>query len=159
MGTPSDIPNTHTTLHGRSLVIARMAWGVAVFLTLGLYVMALPVRYHHLLNQPPAMQSGLAQLGLSVSLHAVYLLAVEIITFLAFWLTALVIVWRKPDDWMVLFFSFSLMIVGISFPVTVGALEIQNPAVWHVPMLFLRSLSWASNITFFYLFPDGRFVP
>ena len=73
---------------------------------------------------------------------------------------AALIFWRKSDDLMALLASFCLVALGGSFPDIPATLAALHPA-WHVPVTLISEgvIGFPSLILFFFLFPDGRFVP
>jgi signal transduction histidine kinase len=72
---------------------------------------------------------------------------------------AALIFWRRSDDRMGLFVSFSLLTFGTAtFTFTMEALAVRHLA-WQIPVASLHFLGAASFGLFLYLFPDGRFVP
>jgi hypothetical protein len=110
-----------TRLHGRRLILARVAWVAAVSLLVVSFLAMLPANYTGLqtvctgatcgLGQPsPDSAQALQKLGLSVSTYAAFTLALTLASaFLCFTLGA-VIFWRKSDDWMALLVA--LMVVA-----------------------------------------------
>jgi hypothetical protein len=71
---------------------------------------------------------------------------------------AALIFWRKSDDRMALFASFFLVALGASFPDVPNALAATYP-LWRLPITFVSALGLPSLTIFFFLFPNGRFVP
>src|SRR5437763_15405918 len=107
----SGAPNTH--LHGRGLILARVAWVVAVTLIVALFLATLPAYYTLLQTvctgalcgpvQPtPDSAQAMQKLGLSTGAYANFILVLTLaLAFLCFAVSA-VIFWRKSDDWMAL---------------------------------------------------------
>jgi hypothetical protein len=166
--TASDQPETHLT--GRPLFLARGAWIAVVGLSVGLYLFNIPLQFAYFqivcsravcpVDQlSPAGLEQLRQAGLSLGFFAGYFTALNVIVKLVFCIIAAVIFWRKSDDGMGIFASLVLVLFGITLsgsPITpVGQ---QYPALL-LPSLFLTFLGGACFTLFFYLFPDGRFVP
>jgi hypothetical protein len=160
---------TTTRLEGRGLILARGIWLILVVLTLSLLVVSVPVRYQELLQvcvplhcNPMQLSSAdvpaLRLLHLSFSFYATYNLSLDIGYTLVFALIAAVIFWRRSDDRIGLFVSFTLIIYGAGFPPTIEALATAQP-VWRLPGFFVQDLAAFCIITLAYLFPDGRFVP
>ncbi len=78
---------------------------------------------------------------------------------LVFFAVAAVIFWRRSDDWMALFAAIMLVAFGGNvFIDTKHALADGSP-VWFWPVTFMDFLGSTALFVFFYLFPDGRFVP
>jgi hypothetical protein len=160
---------SQTTLRLRAhwLVIVRAAWLIVATLTLVMYGVGLPFRFDTLRTvcaqvecsptQPtPDDALVLRQLGLSLNFYGAYLTTLEIVITLVSVLVGVVIFWRRSDDWMGLFVSLMLVTPPIS-PI-IDALVAVQPA-WHWPALLVQNLGFLSFGIFFYLFPDGRFVP
>src|SRR2546423_8047647 len=159
-----------TRLQGGALVLARGMWIVGVVVVLVIFFASTPayfaalhvvgsnqlnLQYGSLLT--PAGLRQLHALGLSVDFYAAYLVVISGIFVLAWFVVGGLIFWRKSDDRMAFFASFALMIFSVTFAAgnMVGAL----PPGWWVPIQSVRFIGGMSLSVFFYVFPDGRFVP
>jgi hypothetical protein len=102
----------------------------------------------------------LEELGLSRGFYAAYQgVGVETAFTLVCFTVAAVIFLRRSDDRMALFTSFVLLIFGGAGAAgTMRALAETHPAFWF-PVHLLDYVSQVCFGIFFYLFPDGRFVP
>lgn len=152
VGTGRSGSDTH--LHGRALTLARATWATLVLLVLGVFVMGLPETVRQAQALKPETIAGLAQLGLSPSFNAIYMCVLDALTLLGFVAFAVLIFWRRSDDWMV-------MLVGLTLLLT-GMLYTAPPFEAAVPLLLLAllaGLAEVSQIAFVLLFPDGRFFP
>ncbi len=145
-------------LQGRRLMVARVAWGTLVALALGLVLAAVPAVYLHLSAPPEAVGASLARRGLPIRAYAAYLTALQVIFGLCHFAIAGLIARRKSDDGPALFVSLFLVLIGAANPPNVVALAALLPGLV-VPVTIARLLLDTSLILFFYLFPDGRFVP
>jgi signal transduction histidine kinase len=137
-------------LRGRWLFIARVIWfaylhtissGVVTDLTAG-----------------QLTQDGvraLHALGLSVDIYATYHIVLNTIFMFGFLTVGAVIFWRKADERMALFTSFAL----ITFPIGFIFQTTTLPSTWWLPVQFMSFLISISFALFFYLFPNGQFVP
>src|SRR5205823_8942284 len=106
----------------------------------------------------PAGMQALQNLDFSVRDYAVYTLVLMLVVFL-FWCTVGgVIFWRKSDDWMALFVAFFLITFNTSSQGPSYVLALASP-MWNLPVKFETFLVSIALFLFFYLFPDGRFVP
>ena len=157
-------------LSGHTLVIVRITWLTLAVLSLSVYLAAIPPRLDQL--STVCAQAGCArqqlfpeearllqQFGLSMSFYAVYIRAIGIITVLGFVAAAGIIFWRKSDDWVAVSLSFTLIMFGTAaFSTATNALVMLQSA-WRLPIDFLRAISWAASLLFFFLFPNGQFVP
>ena len=146
-----------TQLHGTWLHLARVAWWLAVLAITIIFVIALPVRMEQIRQDPYQLTPILNQLGLGITFFVFYGHTLEILLSLACLAIALVIYWRKSDDWLGLLVSLGLVsFMALLPPIT--ALSETNPE-WRIPVFLLRIFSFAALLMIFYLFPDGRFVP
>jgi hypothetical protein len=149
-----------TRLTGRWLILARGVWIGVVALALGLYLLSIPLQLADLSDQiGPAGLEQLRQAGLSLGFYAGYLTALNAIFVLVFSMVGAVIFWRKSDDWMGLFASLTLVLLGITNDsAALTPVGQQYPALIFL-VQFVAFLGAACIVLFFYLFPDGRFVP
>jgi hypothetical protein len=102
----------------------------------------------------------LQQSGVSPEFYAAYV-GVGLSTFvtLVFFALAAVIFWRRSGDRMALFGSFMLLVFGgAAITGTMRDLAQAHPVFWF-PTELLNYIGQVSFGIFFYLFPDGRFVP
>jgi signal transduction histidine kinase len=101
---------------------------------------------------------ALARLGLRENFVSGVSTAVEVFFALITFAIAAVIVWRKPDDPAAWLFSlaFMLSLLGTMRPVL--AFYDSQP-VWRPTLDMWFSLALSAFVLFFYLFPDGTFVP
>ena len=162
--------STASTLSGRWLVLARVVWVAAAVLTVGVFAAGVPARYAELRSvcadgeecaigrlYPEDVQT-LGDLGFSVGSYAAYTLTLEVGFFTVFFASAAVIFWRKSDEWVALVVALFLMTFGGTLPGVAAALPAAHPD-WGLPLRFVGLLSSVSLSLFFYVFPDGRFVP
>jgi hypothetical protein len=143
-----------TRLRGRRLVVARVVWVGLVISVLGAFALGVPRTFEIALTLRPTTRAGLAQLGLSASFNALYLVSLDTVTMLGFTLFALLIFWRRSDDWMIMLVGIMLLLSGMLY--TAPAFEARIPVV---VIASLAALAEISQVAFLLLFPDGRFVP
>ncbi len=162
-----------THLHGRWLVIVRVVWVAVVVFTLSIFLLSLPAYFAQLqivcvsdtcVYSYGQLTTGTAQalrnLGLSTGGYAVSILALAIASALVFFGVACVLFWRRSDDWMALFVSLFLVVIGVNFSIQAQATLATNvQTAWYWSHTVLIGLGWASLSLLLYLFPDGRFVP
>ena len=152
----------------------RVAWVVSAVIVLGLDAAGIPYVYaryesvctggaevcseDNLLTPEGARE--LAEIGLSPGFYAAYQgVGIETVFTLVCFAVAAVIFLRRSDDRMALFTSFVLLIFGGAGAAgTMRALAEAHPAFWF-PVTLLDYISQVCFGIFFYLFPDGRFVP
>ena len=147
-----------TRLGGPRLVAAWVALAAVAILALELFVVSLPALYNQLIDPDETVRASLTQLGISVSSYAVYRGALAVVFVLGYSAVAAVIAWRRPDDWMALFVSLFLLTFGTSVSLPLAGLS-EVPATLAPLYSLVSFLGWTSLSLFFYLFPDGRFVP
>lgn len=151
-----------TRLTGRGLVAARAAYLATVAALGGLFVAALPARAAQLARLfqtlTPAQEAALREAGISGAEHARLVFGLELLVAAAFAGSALLIFWRRADDWVAMYVSAALVgyVVWVAPPLDALA---AAPS----PLRGAASAAQAAGATgallFFYLFPDGRFVP
>src|SRR5258708_27574035 len=161
-----------TRLHGRRLVLARVVWVAVVVFTLSIFMLSLPAYFAQLQTVctgvtcvysygqlTPGTAQALQNLGLSTGGYAVSILGLGIASALVFFGVACVLFWRRSDDWMVMFVSLFLVIIGVNFSVQAQAtLETNVQTAWYWSHTVLIGLGWVSFSLLLYLFPDGPFV-
>ena len=158
------------TLPGRWLLIARMAWVVAALLYLGVFISGIPSEFARLkcpctdavscsLIPHLTVQKvqELKELGLSAEVFATYFVAIEVaFTALSAAIGALIF-WRRADDRMALLVSLMLLTFGGALPIPLFTLDLSP--LWTAAARAVSFVGAASAILFFYVFPDGHFVP
>jgi len=160
--------DTHLLLSGWHLAAARAVWAVLALGAAVLYAAALPARYAQLQTTCAAGACAPGQVAagtlvpsgahLPTTTYAGALLALDLLFAAVYIATALVILWRRSADRMALFVSLMLVLWGLTFTGTMDALAQLHP-LWFVPTAGVRFLGAALITVFFYVFPDGRFVP
>lgn len=159
-----------TRLRGRWLLLARIGWVAVVIATLVLFAGGASGFFAELQGTcagagcdrwllSPEQAQGLEVAGLSLGFYAAYKITLEAFFVLSFCVVAAVIFWRRSYDWMALFAAIMLVVFGgNTFIDTHRALNLDSPIWWWLDT-FMAFLGSAMLFVFFYLFPDGRFVP
>ena len=107
----------------------------------------------------PAKVHELGGMGLSVGFYAGYLIAVELIFAITSFAVGVLVFWRRSDEPMALFLALLLVtLAGAALSRGLGAFA-DEPAAVRLVVSFVSFLGNTSLVVFFYLFPDGRFVP
>jgi hypothetical protein len=134
-------------------------------LTVGLFLASIPAHHDALVSfsdsdlKPATVRASLEASGVSVRFYAVCLLSISIVSTVVWVAVAGVIFWRRADNWIALFFSFSLITFGtLSLPPSLPVLADQSSAVW-LPINVLALIGTVALYIFYLLFPNGRFVP
>ncbi len=156
----TDLPRpTSTRLQGGWLVAARVTQLAIMVLTLVLYAAGLTPALTELRRAFLGYEAALLQFNLSVDFFATYFVFLELAKMAAFLTTAAVIFWRRSEDWMAIFLS--LMLVTFGADVVFGVIRNLGggqPA-WRLPADVVVVFGQVSVVVFFFLFPDGRFIP
>ncbi|HJT57140.1 MAG TPA: GAF domain-containing sensor histidine kinase [Ktedonobacteraceae bacterium] len=156
-----------TRLHGSWLVLARLVCLTLCALSVGFYVAGVlsyiahdylfcsgPVAACHTYGNvvvPPHQGPGLSREAVGISI-----VVRDSIFSLGYWLMAAFLFWRKSDDRVALLAAVSLGIFPLVF--NLGFIS-TLPSPWWFPASVVRVLGSLCFILFYYVFPDGRFVP
>ena len=152
------ITATSLQLRGQALVFARLAWAILVAQAVVLFAAAFPAQYRQLSHPPADVSAQLAHAGLSVHLYAAYLTAVGGIVALVCCCVAALILRHRPHDRIGLLASLFLVLLGLSSPQWMQFVARSYPAL-ALPANLATFLFATILVAFFFLFPDGRFVP
>lgn len=153
-------------LRGHRLLLARAGCVLAAALLIGLFVVATPARYEQMIAlsdlppgiNPDVLRANLKGSGLSIGLYSAYRVATEVSFAAVCVALAGAIFWRRSDERMALLVVLILVLLGTTFWNTTTALALYDP-VWYQVGQSLGIIGKMSLFLFFYLFPDGRFVP
>jgi signal transduction histidine kinase len=160
-----------TRLHGRWLVLAWVTWAALVVLTLGVFVVSIPVYVAQLQtiglsattctsqHLTPDTAPVLRNLGLSVESYTLFSVALIVASALGWFTVGGVIVWHKPTDWMSLLVAMMLVTEGVVGTSCLPSPLEKSSLAWRLPIHFLYFLGPVLFLLVFSLFPDGRFVP
>ena len=139
-----------TQLSGRWLILARVLWVTLVALILAAFVIIFP-KYIDL-----EVAQAHQRLSFSIGSYAFYTITLTSASMLMCLAVAVVIFWRKSNDWRALLVALMLVLIGT----TVVTNAVQEPhSAWEIPALILNTLAFGVLFLVFSLFPDGRFVP
>jgi len=156
-------------LQGRTLVLARIGWIAGVVAALIISIVSTPAFFAALrtvsatgssLNGLQLTAGGVRELralGLSLDFYAAYLVAINVIFVVVWFAVGGIIFWRKSDEPMALYASFILMLFAVSFTNTYAVDTL--PSGWWIPVQCVRFVAGFGLSLFFYIFPDGRFMP
>jgi hypothetical protein len=149
-------------------VLARVVYGAAMLLCLAVIVGSIPIDLTLFqticagdscaASQQLSASSAqaLQQLGLSVSAYGVLGLGLTVLITCIWVGVALVILWRKSDEWRALLVALMLVYLGANTVVSPA----QNvPSFWQLPANLVGYVSFLLIFLAFLLFPDGRFRP
>jgi signal transduction histidine kinase len=162
---------TPARLRGRWLAAARAIWLLIAAVSLILVIFGVPKEFAlYRTTCDTSMCDGsqltaagardLAAIGISTTLYASYNLAFEIFFFVVWFTVAVAIFWRKSDEPLAWFVSLTLLTFGMAFPGFAEVTRIFDRNVfWMLVSTPLLFIAICSIVIFFYVFPDGQFVP
>jgi hypothetical protein len=166
-----------TTLHGRWLFLARMAWVMLAITALAIVVFSVPSSFEHYssvctaasevcseqetVDQPtPEGMRALQDAGLSVRTYALLNVVVDKVFQLVWFAAGALIFWRRSDDRMALLVSAFLVSFGpVSVDTTDAEALISSQPAWWLPVRGVDVVGNVCVVLFFLLFPSGRFAP
>jgi len=158
-----------TRLYGPWLIFARIVWIAVVVISLTVSLVDIPLQFARLhivcvgsdceQQLTASIVRDLHKLNLSIDFFAASVIILEFGFYFVWVVVAFVIFWRKSNDWMALLVALFLVL----FPATQslgspGDVGTALPSL-HVLTSILDDLGWLLLLLFFFLFPDGRFVP
>jgi hypothetical protein len=164
---------THSSarVRGTPLFLLRGAWIIAVTLYAVVSLLGIPFlvqQYESLTGvalqmgfgewSSAGLRAALEALGISVRFYGVLSLAVMTVVVFGFVGLGALLFWKRSDERIGLFTSFFLVTFGLVSSNSFSALTNAYPAAkgW---LWLLLGLPWIMFYVFFYIFPDGRFVP
>ena len=132
-----------TLLQGRWLTLFRLAWVLLSTMALIIFIASLPVYFA---SNQASFTPG----------YTGFLLALSIFVALVWFIVAVLIFWRKSNDWLALLVSVMLVLQGAS--TIISPLDVI-PSVWQVLVGIVNILAFDLLFLVFCLFPTGRLVP
>jgi len=152
------------------LTIARIVQVAIICLTIGLFIVSVPINYEQRRIVcrtepcPPsqltsASEQALIRIGMSADSLAAMTIALDILVAVAFTACAIVIFIRKPNDILTIFVT--IMLVTFGAATFTGAIRGFTVAYPQLRWLF-ETISLIGNgaiLAFFFVFPNGRFTP
>jgi hypothetical protein len=165
-----------TTLSGRWLLLARLAWMVVAITALAIVLFSIPSSFEHYRSvctaaaevcseravdqATPQGVRALQDAGLSVHSYALLNVIVDKVFELVCLAVGALIFWRRSDDRMALLTSLFLVTFGtVTVAPTAAITLISSQPAWWLPVWGVQTVGSICSILFFLLFPGGRFVP
>ena len=152
------------------LTLAHTFQILIICLTVGLFIISLPINYEQRSIVckaepcPPgqlttASAQALERIGVSVDSYVTISIALDILTAATYTICAIVIFIRKPNDLLTIFVTIMLVTFGVA-TFTGGIRDF----VFVYPRLnwLFKTISLIGNyaiLAFFFVFPNGRFIP
>lgn len=145
-------------LYGRWLRVAWLALVVIAVFILGVFVFSftVPTPPGPFATDPTARANLLAA-GLAPQHYDAIQRALRVAMAVVCYMVGLMLLWRRPMDRMALFVAF--LLVGVSIGTTEETTLTVLPTVLAFPANALKFIWYACVPAFFYLFPNGRWVP
>ena len=175
MSTRSSRPDTG--LHGRWLLLSRVAWVAVAITALAIVVFSAPITFEQFRTvctasaevcstqgaveqlTPEGVQA-LQEVDLSLRFYAALNVAIATVFQLVWLAVGALIFWNRSHDRMALLVSLFLVAFGTATfdPAGVDIL-VSTHWTWWLPARGLQVLGEVCAVLFFLLFPGGRFVP
>jgi hypothetical protein len=153
-----------------ALTALRLVWVLVFILYAAVYVAEVPVllaQYNHLTGlalrmgfqewSSGGMRTAIQDAGLTIEGLAGYRLALKLVYTIGFVALGLLIFWRRSDEWIGLFTSGFLITFGF-IPGYVFNDANLNP-VLAGSLRVMVGLPWFGFFLFYFIYPNGRFVP
>ena len=166
-----------TGLHGRWLLLARLAWVAVAIAALAIVVFSAPKSFEQyrtvctaaaevcstqraVAQLTPEGVQALREVGLSLRSYAALNVAIGAVLQLVWLAIGALIFWNRSHDRMALLVSLFLVAFGTATfnPAGVDVL-ISAHWAWWLPAKSVQVLGEVCAVLFFLLFPGGRFVP
>src|SRR5215203_3943071 len=164
-----------TTMRGRWLLLARVAWIALAITALAIVLFSVPSSFEYYrsvctaasevcseraLRQPtPEGVRALQDVGLSVSSYALLNVVIDKVFELVWFAVGALIFWRRSDDRMALLVSAFLVAFGMAVDTTAADALVSSQPAWWLPVQGVQIMGEVCGVLFFLLFPGGRFVP
>ena len=152
------------------LNLARLFQVVVICLTVGLFLISLPINYEHLSQAcktgscapgelTPENVQALNQIGVSTDLIVQATIGLDILFAVIYTASAILIFIRKPNDLLTIFVTIMLVTFGVAtFSNELEGLTALYPQwIWLTNVV--QMIGNFSIVIFFFVFPTGRFVP
>ncbi len=156
-----NITDSIVRLSERTLAFSRLAWIVICVSATVTFFLALPFRWNKLMHPSSMNLANMNALGISVDFFAACSIFGELVIALPYIIVGFVIYWRCGEERIALFTSLVLVVFGVgsgTITPTIRSLLGLNPAIDLLQHTF-EFISWLGFGLFFYVFPNGRFVP
>jgi hypothetical protein len=153
-----------TRLRGSRRALARTVWVILFVLNLVWFALALVSQVTSTLHPcvaatctlTPSQAELLRHQGIGLGTVAAYYVGMPALTVVASLIMAILLFWRRSDDWLALVVGLFLVYRVSSF--AFGSLDVNGVG----PSALILALAFADTVIFygvFLIFPDGRFVP
>ncbi|TAK11392.1 MAG: serine/threonine protein kinase [Anaerolineae bacterium] len=151
---PTTSPTTLTHLPSGTLRLIRAAWLLVFVGIWGLVVAGIPDNLATGGQVADDILAMFQRLGLPDNFHAYYKVGLDIFSLVVFSSISLLLFVRRSDDWLALFVGMMMMLTAFIYANSTYA---EGIWVW-VAVAFIAA-GETMQVTFFYVFPSGRFIP
>ncbi len=156
----------NTLLTGRWLTAARIIWVILFAGMLAAFVIDTPYYFESMSNAcaegcglTAKQAAALDGVGITTTAFAWVALLFNTFIVLVSTVLALILFWRRSNDWMALLVALFLVAYPIMNNGTTGTLPVNMPVALWVLAQVLTFPVWIIYDATFLLFPSGRFVP
>ena len=152
------------------LNLARIFQVAIICLTIGVFIVSIPINYAQrsivCQAQPcppeqlaPGSEQALNQIGLSVKSFVILAIGLDILVAFTYTVCAIVIFVRKPNDLFTIFVTVMLVTFGAgTFTGAIKGFTISYPQMgWLITTIGL--IGNCAILAFLFIFPNGRFTP
>ena len=158
------------TPHSIWLNLARLFQVMVICLTVGLFIISIPINYERLSiacktescspgELTPAVVKALNDVGISADILITITIGLEILVAVIYTASAILIFVRKPNDLLTIFVTIMLVTFGVAtFSNEIQGLTVVYPE-WSWLTKTIEMIGNCAIIVFFFVFPTGRFVP
>jgi len=157
---------SNTLLSGRWLAIARVVWVLVFVAMLAAFFIQIPYYLAFMSRACPdtcgfttQQEAALASIGISLDVFAWIALSCTLVISLISVVLALILFWRRSNDWMAMLVALFLVGYPIMNNGTTGNLPTDIPPSLWVLLQVLTFPVWIIYAATFMLFPSGRFAP
>ena len=171
-GSHSSPPADDKRLQGRRLALVRIAWGATALIGVGTFATRLPAHYAALQRVcaspvcaygqlTPQAARSFETLGLSLGTYAILRAGLTFTVALTFFVIAIVLAWRKTNDWVTLLLALWIVFVGTATITGAFALGTGSTVEGHEISAQVVNLlaEFGLCLLVFALFPTRRIVP
>jgi len=155
--TPADYA-PDTTIRGPWVIVVRVAWVLVAGLGLATFFFSLGPFFAEGGSPLGLAPDALVRLAVSNPGLPIFFAITNVTLVVVCTLTAAFVFWRKSDDWMALVVSLTLLTAWAFLAPSIYLLRLVRPE-WQPAVDLLFVLAGTNVFLFFWLFPDGRFVP